>query len=184
MKRAFSVRGMAFTAIAAAIICIAAPFCVPMPTGVPISIATFAVMLSGALLGKAKGTAAVVVYILLGLVGLPVFSGFMGGFAQLGSLTGGYIIGYIPCAFCTGLFVERFGGSALSMAAGMTLGTLSLYIVGTAWFVLLTGSGLAAALVSCVVPFLLGDALKIAAACAVAIPLRKKLAPLLTNNDL
>ena len=170
---------MAFTAIMAALICIAAPLCVPVPSGVPLSLATFAVMLSGTLLGRVRGTAAVAVYILIGLVGVPVFSGFMGGFAHIAGATGGFIIGYLPCAFLAGLFTELFGGRAWAMVTGMTLGTLSLYAVGTIWFMVCTGSGLAAALLGCVVPFLIADALKIAAVCAAAVPLRKKLMPLL-----
>ena len=175
MKKRVSVRGMAFTAIVSAVICIAAPLCVPVPSGIPLSLATFAVMLGGALIGKVRGTAAVAVYILLGLVGVPVFSGFMGGFAHIAGATGGYIIGYLPCAFLTGLFTELFGGKAWAMAAGMMLGTLSLYALGTAWFMLYTGSELVAALLGCVVPFLIGDAVKIAAVCALAVPIRKKL---------
>lgn len=176
MKKHISVRGMVFIAIMAAVICVAAPMCVPIPSGVPLSLATCAVMLSGTLLGRGKGTIAVAVYILLGLVGVPVFSGFMGGFAHIAGATGGYIIGYLPCAFLTGLFTELFSGKAWAMVIGMLFGTLSLYVVGTAWFMLYTGSGLAAALIGCVVPFLFGDAVKIAAVCALAVPLRKKLA--------
>ncbi|MBE6902531.1 MAG: biotin transporter BioY [Ruminococcaceae bacterium] len=181
MKKRISVRAMVFTAIMAAVICIAAPLCVPVPSGIPLSLATFAVMLSGTLLGRGKGTAAVAVYILLGLVGIPVFSGFMGGFAHIAGATGGFILGYLPCAFLTGLFTELFGGKAWAMVTGMALGTLSLYALGTVWFMLYTGSGLAAALLGCVVPFLVGDAVKIVAVCALAVPLRKKLLPMLAH---
>ena len=183
MKKRISVKWMVFTAIMAAVICIAAPLCVPILSGVPLSLATFAVMLSGTLLGKGKGTVAVAVYILLGLVGMPVVSGFLGGFAHIAGPTGGYIIGYLPCAFLTGLFTERFGGRVWAMVTGMTLGTLSLYVVGTVWFMLYTGSGLAAALLGCVVPFLVWDAVKITAACAVAVPLRKKLSQLFRDSN-
>ncbi|MBQ8171051.1 MAG: biotin transporter BioY [Oscillospiraceae bacterium] len=182
-KRLFTVRGMVFTAIMAAAICITAPLSIPMPTAVPLSLATLAVYLAGALLGKVKGSAAVAVYILLGLVGLPVFSGFMGGPAVLFGATGGYIIGYLPCAFITGAFSESFGGKPLALVVGMTLGTLLLYIIGTVWFMVFTGSDIMSALMVCVVPFLVGDVLKVTAAAAVSVSLRKKILLFYENNE-
>lgn len=173
---------MVFTAIMAAVICVFAPFSIPLGA-VPLSLATFAVYLAASLLGKAKSCAAVAVYILIGLVGVPVFSGFMGGFAVLSGVTGGYIIGYLPCAFLTALFTERFGGRLWAMATGMALGTITLYTVGTAWFMVFTGSELIAALAACVLPFLIGDIIKIAAACALALPLRKKLLPMIASDN-
>ncbi len=183
MKRpTFSVRSMVFTAIMAALLCIAAPFSIPVPSAVPLSLASFVVCLIGALLGKKKGCAAVGVYILLGMIGLPVFSGFMGGFAHVVGVTGGYIIGYIPCVFLTGLFTELSGGKLRGMVAGMTLGTLALYILGTAWFMLFTDSELTAALAGCVMPFLPSDVLKIVAASALAVPLRNRLLPVIKGG--
>lgn len=173
---------MVFTAIMAAVICVFAPFSIPLGA-VPLSLATFAVYLAASLLGKAKSCAAVAVYILIGLVGVPVFSGFMGGFAVLSGVTGGYIIGYLPCAFLTALFTESFGGRLWAMATGMALGTITLYAVGTAWFMVFTGSELIAALSACVLPFLIGDIIKIAAACALALPLRKKLLPMIASDN-
>ncbi len=181
-KPHLSVRSMVFTAIMAALLCIAAPFSLPIPSAVPLSLATFVIYLIGALLGKGKGTAAVGLYILIGMVGLPVFSGFMGGFAHVVGVTGGYIIGYIPCVFLTGLFTELTGGKLRGMVTGMTLGTLALYAFGTVWFMLFTGSGLTAALAGCVVPFLPTDVLKIVAACAVGAPLRNRLLPVIKGE--
>ena len=174
---------MVFTAIMAAVLCIAAPFSLPIPSAVPLSLATFVIYLTGALLGWKKGCAAVGVYILLGMVGLPVFSGFMGGFARIAGVTGGYIVGYLPCVLLTGFFTEITGGKLRGMVTGMTLGTLALYAFGTAWFMLFTGSGLAAALAGCVIPFLPADILKIIAASALAAALRKKLMPMMQNNN-
>lgn len=171
----FTVRSMTFTAIMAALICVAAPFSIPMPALVPISLATLAVYLSGGLLGAKRGTLAVVVYILIGAVGLPVFSGFSGGLAKLFGVTGGFILGYIPCALITGVFADLSAKKRLLLPVGMILGTAACYLLGTAWFMVTTGSGLASALAGCVVPFLFGDALKIAAACALAIPLRGRI---------
>ncbi len=174
-KSRLSVRSMALTAVMSALLCIAAPFSVPMPSAVPLSLATLAVYLTGALLGKRKGTAAVCLYVMIGLVGLPVFSGFMGGFAVIAGATGGYILGYIPCAFLTGLLTEFSGGKLRGMAAGMVLGTLVLYLFGTVWFILFTDSEAGTAIVGCVLPFLPLDTLKIVAACALSLPLRDRL---------
>ncbi len=181
-KPVFSVRSMVFTAIMAALLCIAAPFSLPIPSAVPLSLATFMIYLIGALLGRAKGTAAVGVYILIGAVGLPVFSGFMGGFAHVAGVTGGYIIGYIPCVFLTGLFTELSCGKLRGIVTGMTLGTLALYAFGTIWFMLFTGSELTAALTGCVMPFLPFDVLKMIVACAVAVPLRNRLLPVIKGE--
>ncbi len=179
-KRRISVRATVFVAVMAAVMCIFAPLSIPAGA-VPLSLATLVVYLDGALLGRAKGCAAVAVYILIGLVGVPVFSGFIGGFAAVVGVTGGYIIGYIPCAFITALFTQRFGGRIWAMAVGMALGAAALYAFGTVWYMLLTGVEIAAALAACVIPFLAGDAVKIAAACALVVPLRKKLLPMINN---
>ncbi len=182
MGKPISVKGMAFTAIMAAVLCVAAPFSLPTPSAVPLTLASLAVYLTGALLGKGRGTAAVCIYVLLGLVGLPVFGGFMGGLAVIAGPTGGYILGYIPCVFLTGLLTERFSGRLHGMAAGMVSGTIMLYALGTAWFMLLTGSGITAALMGCVLPFLPWDAVKIAAACALSVPLRSRLSAVIKDS--
>lgn len=168
---------MVFIALFAAIICIMAPFSLSVGV-IPISLGTFAIYLAGGFLGGKKGIVAVCVYILLGAVGLPVFTGFTGGFAKLLGVTGGYIIGYIPLALITGIFAEK--NKAL-LPLGMILGTLACYAFGTAWFMISTGSELVPALLSCVVPFLIGDAIKIAAASAICIPLRSRVNKIMGN---
>ncbi len=194
----FTVRNMAFIAVMAALICVAAPFSVPMPGLVPISLATFAVYLAGGILGAKKGTVAVLVYILLGAVGLPVFSGGEGGFQKLFGVTGGYIIGYIPCAFIAGLFVDLFFrrnnkvliknkalnwlSRAWAVPVGMILGTVVLYAFGTAWFIIARGVTLEVALAGCVIPFLLGDSIKIVCATVITILLRDRLSKIMAQN--
>lgn len=168
---------MVFIALFAAIICIMAPFSLSVGV-IPISLGTFAIYLAGGFLGGKKGIVAVCVYILLGAVGLPVFTGFTGGFAKLLGVTGGYIIGYIPLALITGIFAEK--NKAL-LPLGMILGTLACYAFGTAWFMISTGSELVPALLSCVVPFLVGDAIKIAAASSICIPLRSRVNKIMGN---
>jgi biotin transporter BioY len=93
----------------AALICIAGPLTIAIGP-IPLSLASFAVYMAGAVLGSRRGTAAVALYLLIGIIGVPVFSGFTGGFQKLAGVTGGYLIGYLPCAFLTGIGTERKAG--------------------------------------------------------------------------
>lgn len=163
-------------ALMSAIICILSPFSLPIGP-IPLSISTIAVYLSAGLLGKNKGTMAVLIYILLGAVGLPVFSGFTGGIQKLFGVTGGYIIGYIPCAFISGYFITRVDEKKWLYPIGMILGTLACYALGTLWFMVQANVNLLPALSTCVIPFIPGDIIKIIAATAIIYPLRKTLKP-------
>ena len=163
-------RDMTLTAVMAALICVAGPLTVAIGP-IPLSLASFAVYLAGAVLGWKRGTLAVLLYLLIGSVGLPVFSGFSGGFQKLAGVTGGYLIGYLPCAFIAGLGAGE-QKSAWHLPVCMAAGTAALYILGTAWFMVQTGNGLAAALGLCVLPFLPGDAIKIVAATLISKPIR------------
>jgi len=169
-------REMTLIAVMAALLCIVGPLSISIGP-IPLSLATFAVYLSGAVLGWKKGTAAVAIYLLIGMTGLPVFSGFSGGLQKLAGVTGGYLIGYLPCAWITGLAVPDSNSSApvrpWALPLAMILGTAVLYIIGTAWFMLQTANPLPAALGMCVLPFLPGDAVKIIAATLIAPPVRR-----------
>ncbi len=160
-------------AVMAALLCVVSPWSIPIGP-IPISLATLAVYLIGAVLGCVDGTIAVAVYLLLGAVGVPVFSGFEGGLQKLIGVTGGYLVGYLPAAVLTGLFADRFRGkgSQWLVAVGMVLGTVVLYALGTAWFMLQTQRTLVESMSLCVIPFLPGDAAKIAVATLIGIPLR------------
>ena len=167
------VKNMTLTAVMAALICIAGPLTIAVGP-VPLSLATFAVYLAGAILGRKKGTAAVGLYLLIGIIGVPVFSGFSGGFQKLAGVTGGYLIGYLPCAFLAGLGAEKAeDGRKWLLPVMMAAGTAVLYTIGTAWFMIQTGNSLGAALGLCVLPFLPGDAMKIAAVTLLTVPVRR-----------
>ncbi len=172
-----STRSMVFTALFAALICVAAPFSIQVGP-IPITLATFAVYLTGTVLGTKRGAVAVILYILLGAVGLPVFSNFNGGFGALLGPTGGYIIGYIPLVIITGVFAEMKSDKiprAVLTVIGMILATAALYTFGTAWFMILTKKDLASSLTLCALPFIPGDGIKIACTAAIAVPLKNKL---------
>ena len=169
-------RDLTLIAVMAAFLCVAGPLTIPVGP-IPLSLATFAVYLAGAVLGWKRGTAAVALYLLISVTGVPVFSGFSGGFQKLAGVTGGYLVGYLFCAAVTGLGTgaparPRKYSAPLS-AVRMVIGTVILYAFGTAWFMLQTGRALGAALGLCVLPFLPGDAVKIAAASLLAAPIRK-----------
>ena len=168
-------RDMTLTAVMTALICIAGP--VSLFIGpIPLSLATFAVYMAGAVLGSKRGAAAVAVYLLIGIIGIPVFSGFSGGFQKLAGPTGGYLAGYLPCAFLTGIGTEKAdaaGQGGWIRPAMMAAGTALLYLMGTVWFMIQSGNGLGASLSLCVLPFLPGDAVKILAATLLTAPVRR-----------
>lgn len=133
-----------------------------IPIGpVPVSLATFSIFCAGALLGAKYGAISQIVYILLGLAGVPVFASFTGGAAKLIGPTGGYIIGYAAAAFIIGLISDKFKGKLLTTALSMLAGFITFSFFGTLWYMFVTVSGLKTALSVCVIPFIPGDALKI-----------------------
>lgn len=181
-SRGFDVRRLALIALMAAVICVLSPLAIPLSGGVPISLATLAVMLAGAVLGPVDGMLATLVFLALGMVGVPVFSAYQAGIGVLFGKTGGFILGYIPLALCSGLFLGKEPlhrkpsfKKLLPAIGGMALGTVLLYAFGTAWFLVLTHAPLKLALTACVLPFLPGDALKMVVVCALAPVLRAAL---------
>lgn len=145
---------------------LAAQVTIPLPfTPVPITGQTFAVLLVGAALGSRRGAASQLLYLTEGLAGMPVFAGSKAGPAALLGPTGGYLVGFIAAAFVTGWLAERgWDRRVLTAACAMVLGNLTIYFFGATW--LATFTGLAKALTLGVLPFLPGDALKIALATA------------------
>ena len=166
-------KDMTLIAVMAALICVAGPLTIPAGP-IPLSLATFAVYLAGSILGRKKGTIAVGLYLLIGIIGVPVFSGFSGGFQKLAGVTGGYLIGYLPCAYLSGIGAEKRDNTGWWFHVLMMIaGTAVLYLIGTLYFMTQTGKTLGAALALCVSPFLIGDALKIAATAFLTMPVRK-----------
>ena len=113
---------MAVTALMTAVTCILAPLSIPIGP-VPISLTNFAIYLSLYLLDWKKGTVSYILYLLLGLVGLPVFSGFTGGIGKLAGPTGGYIIGFIPMAIIAGIVIDKFSQRWIQIL-GIIVGTV------------------------------------------------------------
>lgn len=142
---------------------------ISIPAAIPFTLQTFAVFIAIGLLGGRRGTIAVFVYVLLGAVGLPVFSGFTGGLGALLGTTGGYIIGFIFSALLMWAITAKFGEKTWVLGISMVAGLVVCYAFGTAWFMLvyMAQSGavaLATVLGWCVVPFIIPDLCKIALA--------------------
>ena len=174
MERKNKVYPLAMVAVMAAVMAVVSPFALPIGP-VPISLATFVVYLTAYVLGWKRATVATLVYILLGAVGMPVFSGFAGGLGKLLGPTGGYIVGYLPLALISGLFVDKFPKSRIMQLVGMILATAVLYALGTAWFCVEAGKTLSVAMSACVIPFLPGDFAKMLVSMAVGPLIRSRL---------
>ena len=113
--------------------------------------------------------------LLIGLVGVPVFSGYGAGIAKLAGPTGGYLVGYLLLAFIGGLFIEKSKGQPVISGIGLVLGDAACYVLGTAWFVFQMQCDLGYALSVCVYPFIALDLAKIVVSCIVGALLRKRL---------
>ncbi|MDD4125227.1 MAG: biotin transporter BioY [Eubacteriales bacterium] len=181
MIRNEKVRNLVLCSLFAALIAVCS--WISIPTTVPFTMQTFAVFVTIGILGGKLGTLAVLVYIVMGVIGLPVFSGFAGGYAALVGSTGGYIIGFIGIAAAMWLFSGLFGNKIWVQASGMVAGLLICYVFGTAWFMVVYGMntgavGLATVLSWCVIPFIVPDLLKI----ALALIVIKRLKPALRKG--
>ena len=185
-KSVSNVRQLAISAVMAAVMCVLAPISIPIGV-ISITGGTLAIYLTAYLLGAKRGLVTTVVYLLVGFVGLPVFSNYMGGAERLAGPTGGYLVGYLPMVLLAGVMVEfslrqfeHQGKKGAVLAAvvqffGMVLATAVLYAFGTAWFCVQAGVDLQKALAACVLPFIPFDLAKIAIALLVGTPVRRRL---------
>ncbi|MCM2285389.1 MAG: biotin transporter BioY [Desulfobacula sp.] len=146
---------------------------IAIPIGpVPIVLQNLFVLLAGLLLGPVWGLACVAVYLIIGLAGLPVFAGGTSGLGKLFGPTGGYLLGYLPCVFITASVSKGLGKKTAFDILAMVLGSLIVYAAGVPWLKAVTGMSLEKAVMAGMVPFLIGDALKIVAAAFLAKTLR------------
>lgn len=153
----------------AAITAVLSQITVPMPSGVPITLQTFAVALCGYFLGVKKGTSAIGVYILLGAVGVPVFTGLKGGFVCLFSITGGFIWGFLAlCALC-GL---SFRKKPIRIAFGL-VGLAVLHLCGAVQYALLMGIDFVQSFLTVSAPYLIKDAVSVVLAFVLAETVRR-----------
>ncbi len=168
-----------FTALFAALIAAGAYIIIPLGV-VPVTLQTLFILLAGLLGGRVIGVSAALFYVLLGAVGLPVFSGGTGGIGHLLGPTGGYIIGAIPAAFIAGCFTDyqrehREFTSLLPVVLGGLVASVIFYLFGVPWLKFLLGIGWTEALAAGVIPFLIGDVLKLIAAVIVTKQFRPRI---------
>lgn len=169
-------KDMVFIALFACLMAICA--WISVPSQIPFTLQTMGVFLAVGLLGGKRGTIAVLVYILMGAVGLPVFSGMTGGIGKLMGVTGGYIVGFLVSALLMWAMEALFGKKAWVLPVSMVVGLLGCYIFGTAWFMVLYTSSkgaitLGAVLGMCVVPYIVPDVVKILLALALTKALKR-----------
>ena len=176
-QKKISVSEMALIAVMAAVTCIMGPLSIPIPFSVvPISLTNLAVYLAIYVLGCRRGTLSYLVYLLLGLVGVPVFSGFSGGVGKLFGPTGGYLLGFIFMALICGWAIDHFSCKLVPSFIGMLLGTVVCYAFGTAWLAYQANLTFMAALAAGVLPFIPGDLAKMVIAAVLGPQIRRRLA--------
>ena len=167
---------LALTGLMAAVICILGPISLPIPISpVPVSLGFFAVYLTVYILGMKMGSASVLIYVLLGFVGLPVFTGFSGGIGKVLGPTGGYIIGYLFMAPIMGFFIDKWKTNYVLTILGMVLGTAVCYLFVTLWLAYQGGMSFSAALAAGVLPFIPADIAKLILAVLAGEPVRRRL---------
>lgn len=146
---------------------------IPMPTGVPVTLQTFAMALCGYVLGTKRGTASTVLYILLGTVGVPVFAGMTGGPSWLVGYSGGFIWGFIFLTLLCALGMER-KNVVLRIVLGIA-GLAICHLLGVIQFAIVASTSLPASFIAVSVPYILKDVISVVGAYFVALPIRKAL---------
>lgn len=159
-----------------AVLCILGPLSIPLPLSpVPITLTNFAIFIVIYVLGMKSGTISFLIYLALGAAGLPVFSSFGGGLGKLAGPTGGYLFGFAFIALIQGYMMKRFPGKNAAAIIGMILGMAVCYLFGTAWLGWQMHLTFSSALAIGVLPYLIGDALKIIIAAIAGPQLRQRL---------
>ena len=164
-KRKLSTSDLALMALFVAVIAICSWISIPLGP-VPFTLQTLGVMTAAGILGTKRGTLAVLSYILIGTIGVPVFSGFKGGVGVIVGPTGGFIVGFVFTALIVGLITEitkdkKITVKMAGLIISMVIGDIVCFIVGIIWFVIVTKTNVSAALSMCVVPFIIPDIAKI-----------------------
>lgn len=170
----FSTRQLAVIGVMTAVTCVLAPFSLPIGP-VPISLTNLAIYFSLYALGAKLGCVSYVIYLLIGFIGVPVFSGFTSGPGKLLGPTGGYLIGFLPMALIAGLLIDKFISRRVICLLGMIAGTIVAYAFGTIWLAYQAGMGWQAALMAGVIPFIPGDLGKMLLAMVAGPQIRRQL---------
>ncbi|WP_081846654.1 biotin transporter BioY [Butyrivibrio sp. AE3004] len=190
-RTASSVKDLCFIAVFTAMISILSQLSIPMPAGVPMTLQTLIIPLAGIVLGKKRGTYSTLLYLLIGAVGVPVFSGFSGGIGVLLNLTGGFLISFPILSLTAGLgdelghkLAKRTNFSKkflyyIPLVLCLVIGATINYVFGTVWFMLSSKSTFIAGLSACVLPFIPTSVLKIIIVTVIGPELKKRLSTIL-----
>ena len=158
-----------------ALIAVCSWITVPIIPEIPFTMQTFAVFFALEFVGGKRGAVSTFVYIALGAVGAPVFSGFRGGLGHLAGPTGGYIVGFLASCAVFWAFEKRMKKRTVLHILALALSMIACYALGTVWFMIQTKLPLGASLVKCVIPYIAPDAVKIALAVFLSSRLKKKI---------
>jgi len=182
-ENASSLRGLVYAALFGAGTAAGACIIVPIPP-VPITLQTLFLYLAGALLGGRLALLSQVVYVLLGIIGLPVFAGGKAGFGVLFGPTGGYLIGFLPAAYIVGKWNEVLNAPSFpTVLVSMIVGTIPVYLLGVLQLSFVAKLDLVKAVSVGMLPFLIGDGIKIVAAALLAGRLTGYLGVIRKDND-
>ena len=173
-KKDLSIRGMIYASVFGAVTAAGAYIMIPLPP-VPITLQTLFLYLAAALLGARLGVLSQVVYLLVGIIGLPVFAGGKAGLGVLLGPTGGYLIGFVAGAYIIGKLIEtKKEPGPVWIAVAMVAGTAVIYLLGVLQLIIIAKLSMDKAVTVGVLPFLIGDALKIAAATLITVKLKDR----------
>ena len=174
-KTTDNVRRMVLCAMFTALVAVCSQIAVPMPWGVPINLALFAVYMAGTMLGPVWGTASQVVFIALAAIGVPVLANFSGGIDKFVGPTGGFLISFPIMAYIIGLGVEHRDAFKGAFPVAVVVGTVVNYIVGVILFVIVAHSTVSVAVSACVLPFIPTAIIKAVLACVLGLNIRKRI---------
>lgn len=183
-KQGFKVKTIVLIGLMTALTCVLGPLSVPLPfSPVPISLTNLAIYFTIYVVGTKKGTMSYLIYLLIGFIGVPVFSAFTSGPGKLFGATGGYLIGFIFMALISGIFIDKWPSKLYLHFIGMVLGTIVCYLFGTIWLSFQAGMSLKAAALAGVLPFIPGDIVKILLAVLTGPQIRRRLYAAGLNSD-
>ena len=165
-------KDIVLTGVMASVICVISLLQLPLSTGVPVTLQVFAVALSGYILGRVRGSVAVLIYIAVGLVGVPVFSGYMGGFSAFFGPTGGFIAGFFPIALLSGLGRDKKAVFAILLGF---LGLMLCHVLGAFHYRMITDCSLGTAFLAVSLPYIIKDMALIAGAYFLSLPIKKRI---------
>ena len=168
-------KNLAVMGLMTALICVLSPVMIPMPGGIGFTLGLFVILLVTYLMGTPKSLICYGVYLVIGIIGLPVFAGFIGGFSRITGPTGGYLIGYTAVIIFAGIF-NHFGKNKIWMfIIGSVLGIAICYIIGSIWFMYVMSTDWKQAVWLCVIPYIPFDIMKIIAVCIIGPAIKKNI---------